>query len=83
MAATIISGLLPLSAEAQTPPQPLTPQTTPAYPYQQPPAAQGYPYSYYYPYYSPYWAYGYPWGWGYPWGVGMAYRSFGRVWRLL
>ena len=68
MAGAITSGLLPFSAEAQTSPQPLTPQTAPAYPYQQPPDAQGaYPY---YPYYYPYWAYGYPWSWGYPWGWG-------------
>ena len=47
MMAAIIAGLPPLSAKAQTSPQPLTPQTGPAYPYQQPPAAQGvYPYSY-------------------------------------
>jgi hypothetical protein len=76
MAAGIITGILPISAEAQSSsaPQPLTPQTAPAYPDQQPPAAQGaYPYSYPYPYYYyPYWAYGYPWGWGwgYPWGWG-------------
>ena len=73
MMAAIIAGLAPLSAKAQTSPQPLTPQTGPTYPYQQPPAPQGaYPYSYSYPYYYPYWAYAYPWGWGwgYPWGWG-------------
>jgi hypothetical protein len=67
----------------------LTPQTAPAYRYQQPPAGQGaYPYSYYYPYYYPYRADGYLFyeaelGLGLSLGMGMAYRSFGRVWRML
>lgn len=65
IASTIIAGILPLSAGAQT---------APGYPYQQPSAAQSaYLHSYYGPdYYYPYWAYGYPWGWnwGYPWGWG-------------
>jgi hypothetical protein len=65
LAASVVAGTSPLSAEAQT--------STP--PYQQPVAAQsaypyGYPYPYYYPYYYLYWAYGYPGGWGYPWGWG-------------
>ncbi|HYZ40202.1 MAG TPA: hypothetical protein VE687_06195, partial [Stellaceae bacterium] len=75
MAISAVAGMLPLAADAQTSsaPQPLTPQTAPAYPYQPPPAGQGaYPYSYSYPYYYPYpyWTYGYPWSWGYPWGWG-------------
>jgi hypothetical protein len=81
IAGTIIAGLLSFSAEAQTSPQQLTPQTAPVQPYQQLQAAQGgYPYLYYYPYYYPYyyypypyWVYGYPWGWGWPLGVSVGF----------
>jgi hypothetical protein len=53
MALAVSAAVLPISAKAQTSstPQPLTPQTAPAYPYQATPAPQAYPYWYPYPYY--------------------------------
>ena len=84
MAATIISGLLPLSAEAQTPPQPLTPQP----PLRtlissRLPAGRRLPILVLLPLLFPILGLWLSMGLGLSVGVGMAYRSFGRVWRLL